>query len=207
MLQNALITTICSQFYPILTGMHRPRIIYCVPALFLLYTLPGTATTVYKSIDESGVVSFSDTVIKENEQLEEVTIDIEATPPDDQAEQRLEDMRETTDRMAADRMAREKHRAEMRELQAKADAVRTPQYYSDDYQYQDYRTVYTGGSYGYYRYPYRRHYRKHHGRPRPEHPIARPPLRPHTRPAYRDKFPAPHIRPLFTPRTRGAPHR
>jgi hypothetical protein len=181
--------------------MNRPAVIRWLPALLLLCSQPVPATTVYKSVDDSGVVSFSDTVIEENVQLEQVEIDVEETRDED-AQQRLHDMRDTTDRMAADRRAREKHRAEMRELQAETDALRTPQYYSNEY---DYRTVHTGG-YGYYNYPNRRYYRRP-GHGRPEHPIARPPLRPHTRPAYQDNFPAPHIRPLFTPRTRGAPRR
>ena len=113
-------------------------------------------------------------------------------------------MRETTDRMANDRMAREKHRAEMRELQVQTEAARLPGY-SDDY-YED-NTIYSGysGYSNYYNYPKRRHWRRP-GHGRPTHPIARPPLRPHpvTHPST-DNFPAPHIRPLFTPRTRGAP--
>jgi len=173
-----------------------------LPLVALCCCLPGLAATVYKSIDEKGVVHFSDTPPEEGVLLEELIIDIPESPDADQTQQRLEEMRKTTDRMAADRMAREKHRAEMRELQARTDALRTPQYTPvDDY----YPTVYTGG-YGYYDYPYpyRRYYRRV-DRPRPGHPIARPPLRPGAGPSYEDNFPAPHIRPLFTPKTRGAP--
>jgi hypothetical protein len=172
-------------------------------ALALLYCLPGLATTVYKSVDESGVVSFSDSVPQEHTLLEEVEIDVAEPMSGNETQQRLEDMRETTDRMAADRMAREKHRAEMRELQAKTDALREPQY-PDYSNYDGYPAIYTGGYYNYRPYYPRRH---HPGPVRPEHPIARPPLRPgHDGPSIHDNFPAPHIRPLFTPRTRGAPH-
>ncbi|NQX89963.1 MAG: DUF4124 domain-containing protein [Halioglobus sp.] len=167
----------------------------------LLYSLPVVATTVYKSVDKSGVVNFSDTLIEENTQIDEMTIDIEATTSDTQVQQRLEDMRRTTDRMATDRMAREKHRAEMRELQAQSDALDTAARYSTDPDYPYPQTVSTTSVYYNYGYPYWRHHRRHHGHLRPKHPVIRPPLRPD----YRDKFPAPHIRPLFTPRTRGAP--
>jgi len=170
----------------------------CLLLVALLYSLPGYATTVYKSVDERGVVTFSDSPPEDSTLVEAVEIDVPPAPDGAQAQQRLEDMRETTDRMVADRMAREKHRAEMRELQAKTDAMQAPQYYpEDDY----YPTLYSGGYYN-YAYPYRRPYRRG-GYVRPEHPISRPPLRPDT--SYMDNFPAPHIRPLFTPRTRGAP--
>jgi Domain of unknown function (DUF4124) len=189
-------------FYPILSPMERCGTLRWLPLLALLHCLSGLATTVYKSVDENGVVSFSDSPPEENTLVEEVNIDIPESGAGDQARQRLEDMRETTDRMVADRMAREKHRAELRELDARTGAMQTPPYESeDDY----YPAVYTGG-YGYYDYPYP--YRRHHRRPdpiQPGYPIARPPLRPVKPPSYQDDFPAPHIRPLFTPRTRGAP--
>lgn len=187
---------------PILPPMDRCRTTCWLPLLALLHCLPGLATTVYKSVDDNGVVTFSDSPPEDHTLVEEVEIDIPDSAAGDHAKQRLEDMRETTDRMVADRMAREKHRAELRESQARTDALQPPQYEPEnDY----YPAVYTGG-YGYYDYPYP--YRRHHYRPdpvHPEHPIARPPLRPVATPSYYDDFPAPHIRPLFTPRTRGAP--
>jgi hypothetical protein len=163
----------------------------------LLYCLPGFAATVYKAIDENGVVSYSDTRPPENILVETIVINIEDPPSDDQAQQRLQDMRETTDRMAVDRMAREKHRAEMQQLQAQTDAQQASQEYP---QYYDSSAIYSG----YYNYPVR-HPRWRTYRPRPEHPIARPPLRPpHLQPLPKNNFPAPHIRPLFTPKVRGA---
>lgn len=75
-------------------------------------------TTVYRTVDEQGVVSFSDEppVV---DAAEELTIEVPAQRDDPAARQRLEAMRETTDRMAADRREREKHRAEMREIAAR----------------------------------------------------------------------------------------
>jgi len=180
--------------------MERPSAYLCL--LALLHCLPGDAATVYKSIDDRGVVTFSDSPPVDGTFVETVEIDIPVSPDGGQTQPRLEDMRETTDRMAADRMAREKHRAEMRELQAKTEAMQTPQYYpADEY----YPAVYTGGYYN-YGYPPRRHYRRG-GHVRPEYPVGRPPLRPPVDAAYEDRFPAPHIRPLFTPKTRGSPPR
>lgn len=186
--------------YSILPRMKAPHRYHWLPALALVYCLPGLAATVYKSVDQDGVVTFSDTAPRENILLEEVEINFSSAPPSGEVQQRLEDMRETTDRMATDRMAREKHRAEMRELQAKTDAMQAPQY-PESYSGQDDPLIYTSGYYG-YDYPYR-YRRPGHGRPIP--PIYRPPLRPPGAAPDTENFPAPHIRPLFTPRTRGAP--
>lgn len=198
-LASAKKPTIQCSICPILRSMKYKYVLRCLPVAALLYCLPGHTTTVYKSVDESGVVSYSDSVPENNTLLEEVEFSEQDPPPNSDAQQRLEDMRETTDRMAADRMAREKHRAEMRELQAKTDALREPQY-TDYPDYPDYTTIYTG---------YPRYYPRRHrpGHVKPVHPIARPPLRrAHSQRSIHDNFPAPHIKPLFTPRTRGAPH-
>ena len=189
------------QVCPILPNMNRPSRYRCLPALALLVCLPSLAATVYKSIDEQGVVSFSDAPPQNEILLETVVIDNQASLSSEQAQQNLQNMRETTDRMVADRMAREKHRAEMRELDVQAEAMQTPQY--PEY-YED-RATYSG-SYNYRTTPYWRR----PGHVRPVHPIARPPLR---RPGHRPRgteplpvnnFPAPHIRPLFTPKVRGS---
>jgi hypothetical protein len=135
--------------------------------LTLLFSTAGQAATVYKTVDEDGVVSFSDTKPVSEEPVETLKINAQAPPVSAEEQQRLEDMRETTDRMAADRMAREKQRAEVRQQQAQT-APAQPDY-----------TDYMGsgrnsGYYGYYGYPVRRPV----VRPRPVHPIARPPVRP-----------------------------
>lgn len=191
--------------YPILRNMNRSSRYRWLSVLALLYCLPGLAATVYKSINEEGVVSFSDTLPQHDTLVETVVIDNRTALPNEQGQKNLQDMRETTDRMIADRMAREKHRAEMRELQAQTEAMQGPEY--PDYpDYYDSRTVYSG----YYDYLARRNWRRP-GHVRPEHPIVRPPLRPPVdkfppgaRPSSVSNFPAPHIRPLFTPRVRGS---
>ena len=141
--------------------------------LTLLCCLPGQAATVYKTVDDNGVVSFSDTRPPDNTPVETVEIDAQAPQDSALAQQRLQDMRETTDRMATDRMAREKHRAELRKLQAQT-PPRQPAYQTyDDPLY----TGYSSSGYSrYYNYPARRPWRPGY-RPRPEQPIARPPLR------------------------------
>jgi hypothetical protein len=82
---------------------------------------PAFADTVYKSVDESGVVSYSDTPPAGGETVETLVIDVEAPALFEAAQEQLQALRETTDRMVADRQQREKHRAEMRQLQMKSD--------------------------------------------------------------------------------------
>ncbi len=135
----------------------------------------ASAQTVYKTVDESGAVSFSDTPPAGDTEAE--TLQINAPPPSSDPTQQanLEAMRETTDRMAEDRREREKHRAEMREIQARNTAGDSNQSNMDDY-YDSYYPIYTGYNnrrYYNHRPPYRPGFR-----PKPEHPIARPPHRP-----------------------------
>jgi hypothetical protein len=146
----------------------------------LLFCMPGLAATVYKSVDEKGVITYSDTKPPPDILVETLEFDDTATVPDAREQQRLEAMRETTDRMVADRMAREKHRAELRRANAETRAITTPDY-SD---YEETTAIYTG----YYDTAVRRTWRHHH---RPAHPIARPPLLP----PRGDKLP-PGVRPL-----------
>lgn len=136
-----------------------------IPALLILWTPSVLATTVYKTVDENGVVSFSDSSSEgENAQVMHI-----ATPPTqpagDQAAN-LEAMRETTDRMAEDRREREKHRAELRELASTPPSTAAPSYIDS------YSTTVGGG---YYYPPGNPPWRPGH-RPKPEHPIVRPPL-------------------------------
>lgn len=147
--------------------MHR-----LILALILLYSTVGFSATVYKTRDGNGVVSFSDEPPVDGTPVEVLEI---APPTPQSADEylgRLEDMREVTDRMAADRREREKHRAEMREVQARTEANREPEQpvYTG---YNDYVPVYSRR----YRNRGRPPYRPGYG-PKPEHPIARPPLNP-----------------------------
>ena len=183
--------------------MNRHCIAAWSPALLLLCCLPGFAATIYKSIDENGMVSYSDTRPPEDILVETVVIEESASPPIGQEQQRLQDMRETTDRMVADRMAREKHRAQLRELAAKGDAVP-----SSRENLADYNTLptYTG----YYDYPVRQPWRRPYY-PHPEHPILLPPLRPpveHYRPGIQSlpshDYPASLIRKSYDPKVQDA---
>ena len=84
--------------------------------VLLLVSVGAAAQTVYKSV-EDGVPTFSDAPPPEGE-VEVIHMQVPPAPKDDLLEARLEDMRETTDRMAADRREREKHRAELRAMNA-----------------------------------------------------------------------------------------
>ncbi len=96
-----------------------PALGVLVVAVFAAALAAGDATTVYRRVDEQGVVSFSDVPPADSESAEAMTIRVPGSREDPAAQQRLDAMRETTDRMAADRREREKHRAQMRELAAR----------------------------------------------------------------------------------------
>ena len=142
------------------------------PVLLLLCSTAALATTVYKTVDENGVVGFSDTPPAGGVHTEVLQV----TPPTAQSPEehleRLAAIRETTDRLATDRREREKHRAELQEIRAKTAYYRPP---------EQPRTT------GYARYypVYSRHYRRTNHPPwrpgygpKPMHPIAHPPMRP-----------------------------
>jgi len=132
--------------------------------LLLLPALSTRATTVYRSVDENGVVSFTDTRPQDAREVETLEINTPPAQPDDLQQERLEAMRATTDRMAAERRAREKHRAELRQLQARSQ----PQVV----EYAPEPPTFVSGFWG------GRHFKPGTGH-RPGHPVARPPLRPH----------------------------
>jgi hypothetical protein len=172
-------------------------------ALLLVRCTPGFAATVYKSIDENGVVTYSDTRPTHDTQVETLLFDEQAPAPAEQAQQRLQDMRETTDRMVADRTAREKQRAEMRKLEAQINAQKAAQERPVD---DNNAAIYTG----YYGYPARRPWWPSH-KPRPEHPIAHPPLLPPVeerppiiRPLPGNDYPASLIRKYYDPKVQEA---
>jgi hypothetical protein len=114
------------------------------------------------------VVSFSDVPPESSEGVEQYEIDTPPSQPTDEYVQNLEAMRETTDRMAEDRRAREKHRAEMRELAARTEAYQAapePQVV----EVERYLPGYPGVN-------YRPGYRPGHPPWRPGHPVVRPPV-------------------------------
>jgi hypothetical protein len=186
--------------------MKRFNRLRLLSALPLLCCGPALAATIYKSVDANGVVSFSDTKPEQAVLVETVVIDVQE-PSSEVTQQRLQDMRETTDRMVADRMARERHRAEMRQLDAQTAAQHRSQGAPEDL--TDYYTspVIFGG---YSPFPARRPWR-HPNRPRPEHPIARPPLLPpglhrssSTRPLPSNDYPASLVRRHYDPKVRAS---
>ena len=80
-------------------------------AIALAGSLPALGATVYKTVDADGKVSFSDTPPPAGSATEVIeTRDTYASPDPDAAE-RLQQMRETTDRLRDDRLAREQERA------------------------------------------------------------------------------------------------
>lgn len=81
---------------------------------------PAFAQTVYKTV-ENGVTTYSDSPPATGS-AEVLTIEVASPAKDGVLEERLAAMRESTDRMADDRREREKHRAELRELQQSAAA-------------------------------------------------------------------------------------
>jgi hypothetical protein len=183
--------------------MKRPSKYRWLPVLSLLYCLPGFTATIYKSIDESGVVRFSDTLPTAGILVETFDIDERATPSVEQEQQRLQDMRETTDRMIADRMAREKHRAELRQLAAQTQAQKAAQTLPEA---DNSTTIYPG----YYGFPVRRPWWPSH-RPRPKYPIVHPPLLPpveerppNIRPLPGNDYPASLIRRYYDPKVQEA---
>jgi hypothetical protein len=158
-----------------------------------LWSLPLLAATVYKSVDENGVVSYSDTRPEEDVDVETLVIEVQDPALTETEQQRLEAMRETTDRMAADRMAREQQRAELRQQRAREQAVQAPPTY----------IIESGGYPIYYPYPVRR---PGWNRPYPTHPIARPPLRPSRPVPYSggQDYPASLVRKGYSPPVRAA---
>ena len=140
-----------------------------LPIFLMLCSGTGfAATTVYKTVDDKGVVSFSDKSPEEGE-AEVLQINTTAPQPDGEHLANIEAMRETTHRMAADRREREKHRAELRDIATKKQSYQaTPPVYTQYYPYPIYsrNPARPGGP------PYHPGYG-----PKPVHPIVHPPLR------------------------------
>ncbi len=80
-------------------------------AIALAGALPALGATVYRSVDAEGKVSFSDTPPAAGTATEVIETRDTYTSPDPDSAERLQQMRETTDRLRADRLAREQERA------------------------------------------------------------------------------------------------
>lgn len=153
----------------------------------LMVLVPGLcladATTVYRTVGEDGVVQFSDQP-PADAPAETLHINTPAPAADGQYQQNLEAMRETTDRMAAERRAREVHRAELREIAQRAQPEPAPQVQV----YERYLPAV-----GYY---------PPHYRPRPPHyRPGQPPLRPRPQPLPANERPTEHNSQLMRPIT------
>lgn len=188
-------------------GRVLPAALWCqIWLAAVLGSANGFAATVYKSVDENGVVTYSDTKPTREVDVETLVIDVQDPELTETEQQRLQDMRDTTDRMVADRQQREKHRAAMREQQAR---TQTQSAAPDSPGY-----VIESGSYPLY-YPYRVR-RPGWSKPRPTHPIARPPMRP-PRPGHPPRpvpysssghdYPASLVRKGYSPEVRAAVQR
>lgn len=82
------------------------------------------AQTVYRSVGADGSVIFSDTPPATNATaVETLQLEVAAESANPADQSRIHAMRETTDRMVADRLTREKHRAELRQLRAQTNAL------------------------------------------------------------------------------------
>ena len=157
------------------------------------------AATVYKTVDESGAVSYSDTRPVAEGPVEVLVIEVQAADLSESVQDALDDLRETTDRMVQDRQQREQHRAELRQRQIASSPQ--PIEYTAPRQYS--------GSYPvFYPYPVRR---PGLVGPRPGYPGLRPPLRP-VQPIYPaagvvspgHDYPASLIRRSYSPEVRAA---
>lgn len=136
-----------------------------VITVMLLQAAIGHTATVYKTVDENGVVSFSDTPPSNLSSAEVIQIVPALSKSPKEYSAWLEQMRETTDRMVADRHDREEHRAKLREANARTAAYQEPAVAAPQ------RNVY---------YPSHplvtRPYWKRNHRPN-RHPVVHPPMR------------------------------
>ena len=162
-------------------------------AITLTLCLPAVGATVYRSVNEQGVTEFSDSPPPGDTAVEAVEIQVATPQPDSLQQQRLEEMRKTTDKMAADRMAREKHRAELRQFQREAALWSAPPPQPEPETQYIGRSFYSGGyrrqpnwygQVGYKKLWHNKYWYLKAGH-RPQHPIARPPMRPPPHNGYR----------------------
>lgn len=154
--------------------------------MLMLPCSTALATTVYKTVNEYGVVSYSDVKPEVSTPVETLVIDVQESRESEGDQERLLAIRETTDRMAADRREREKHRAELRRQTVGSRVEYAPAEYTEPAEFVSYASSSSFRRRGYGN----RDPRWRHNRPRPENPIARPPMRPgaHQRPLHPRRF-------------------
>lgn len=186
----------------------RHTALIAVATLLLAAPLCGSvsqAATVYKSVDAEGRVTYSDQPPSEGDVVEVMDLEVQARDPSEVENDlaRIEAMRETTDRMAADRRERETARAKAR---AEAEAARAASYPPANYYPNDYYGGYGGSVSTSSRYSYsgwRGGIYIGDGAIRPRPPYGRPPYHrpPHARPPHHrpPHGRPPNVRPPFRP--------
>ena len=122
--------------------------------LSCLLSAQVSAVTVYKTVDETGHVTFSDQPPAGVTATETIHLRVSDREPSALDRERLAAMVAATDRMAADRREREQRRAAARERTRKPEPVYYP--VVADYGYPFYGSRVIGRKYGYHR-PYRPH--------------------------------------------------
>ncbi|MDO8862737.1 DUF4124 domain-containing protein [Haliea sp. E1-2-M8] len=90
---------------------------------FLACGAAADSTNVYRVVDSNGVVGFSDVPPDDLAAAEVIAIDTPQPVSAEESRQQLEAMRETTERMAADRREREAQREAARERAAREPVV------------------------------------------------------------------------------------
>ncbi len=101
------------------------RLIAAAAATLYAIALVADPATIYKSVDEYGNTRFSDTPPGDGSATEIIQVNSAEPLSDAQYRARLDDMRQTTDRLVAARQERERLRAELRQA-AVDEAASTP---------------------------------------------------------------------------------
>ncbi len=116
------------------------RIVAAIAASLQITAASAEPATIYKSVDANGNLIFSDTPPEGNVKATEV-IEITTTEAvsEESYRQRLDEMRETTDRMIAQRRERERLRAEQRQTAASAQPLPPVVEAQEDTRWQDSR--------------------------------------------------------------------
>ncbi len=170
------------------------RIALLVASTAMCSAVTASSTTVFRSVDENGVITFSDTMPDNATSVE--TVELAVTPAADAetTARQLQEMRATTDRMVADRQAREQHRAKLRREQRQEQSLAAAMRREQD------ATLAAQRPQPYY-YPTYTPYRRH---PHPPLLYPRPPVV--QQPTPRFDYPASLIRRYYPQQVREAFH-